>query len=65
MNTQDWTVNDHLDWIRQHAAQARFMNEIKLNVMLTTMQHDLGLSNVHSLDVVTTTNKYRAMGVIK
>lgn len=59
-------LNDSIKFIRQQANQARYMNEVKLNVMLTTWEASMGFTkSVHTLDLITTTNKYRAMGVIK
>ena len=49
--------------IRHAANRARFMNEVKLNVMLTTWEAGMGI-NAHTLDLVDTTEKYRAMGAI-
>ena len=51
--------------IQRLADQSRFMLEVWLNVQLTTWQDSMGLTEGHSLDLVTTTEKYRAMGVIK
>jgi hypothetical protein len=51
--------------IQRMGAEARFMNEIKLNVLLTTWEAGMGMESVHTLDTVTTTDKYRMMGVIQ
>jgi hypothetical protein len=52
--------------IQMQADIARYMNEVKLNVMLTTWESQMGFTeSAHSLDLVTTTNKYRMMGVIQ
>lgn len=59
-------VDESIEWIRQRAGQAKFMNEVWLNVQLTTWEASMGFTeSVHTLDLITTTNKYRAMGVIK
>ena len=59
-------VNESIEWIRQRAGQAKFMNEVWLNVQLTTWEASMGFTeSAHTLDLVTTTEKYRAMGVIK
>lgn len=51
--------------LRMQAGQARYLNEMWLNVQLTTWEHyDLGTS-VHTLDAVTTAEKFRMMGVIQ
>jgi len=53
--------------IRQLANQARFMNEVKLNVLLATMTHyDLPwveFPPITGLEVIT--DKYRRLGVIQ
>lgn len=59
-------VNESIEWIRQQAGQARYMNEVWLNVQLSTWEVSMGFTeSAHTLDLVTTTEKYRAMGVIK
>lgn len=60
-------LNESIEWIRQQAGQARYMNEVWLNVQLSTWQAGMGLSpqQGHTLDLAVTTQKYRAMGVIK
>lgn len=66
MDTQDWTVEDHINWICREADVSRYMNEVKLNVQVTTMAHYMGLvgfSTNH--DLVDVTNKYRDLGVIQ
>lgn len=66
MDTSNWTVEDHIDWMKSHGAQIRYLNEVKLNVMLTTWERSMGFEkSVHSLDLMTTTDKYRKMGVIQ
>lgn len=59
-------ANESIEWIRQQAGQSRYMSEVWLNVQLTTWEASMGFTeSVHTLDLVTTTEKYRAMGVIK
>lgn len=59
-------LNESIEWIRQRANEARFQNEVWLNVQLTTWCANMGMTEApHSLDLVETTAKYRAMGVIK
>jgi len=66
MNTTDWTAEQHIDWIRQRGAQAMYANEVWLNVQLSTWEHSMGFTeSAHTLDLVTTTEKYRQMGVIQ
>lgn len=48
-----------------HGRAFQFGNEIWLNVQLTNLSARLGFTEaVHNLDVVTTTEKYRAKGWI-
>lgn len=56
-----WEISE----VRKVADVSRYMLEVSLNVMLTSLCHTLGMEAVHSLDLVDTTNKYRAMGVIQ
>lgn len=68
MDTTNWTVEDHINWMRNLGAQSRYMGEVALNVKVTTMVHyDIpwmkGFQSNH--DLVEVTNKYRAMGVIR
>lgn len=59
-------LNESLEWIRLTANRHRFLAEVKLNVMLTTWEAGYGFDRpVHTMDVVTTTNKFRQMGVIQ
>lgn len=39
MDTSDWTVEDHISWMRHRAEQAKIMNRLALNVQVTTMVH--------------------------
>lgn len=64
-DTSAWTVEDHLDWMRTYAQQARYMNEVAFNVKVTTMTYYMGLRGYHTTDLTVTTHKYREMGVIK
>lgn len=36
-DTSDWTVDDHIEWMRHHAESLRIMNRLKLNAIVTTM----------------------------
>lgn len=63
--TNKWTLEDHLKWIKSEADVSRYLNEVKLNAMLTTFEARIGLKDhAHTLDIVTTTEKFRKMGVI-
>lgn len=55
------------EYIKRLADQTRYMNEVKLNVMVTTMVHyDLPwLKDAPITDLQDITAKYRAQGVIK
>lgn len=66
MDTTDWTVDDHIEWMRNKAGSLRYANEIWLNVKLSTWEHSMGFTkSVHTLDLDTTTEKYRALGFIQ
>ena len=36
MDTSNWTVEDHIEWIKVRGRDARFLNRIWLNVQTTT-----------------------------
>lgn len=63
--TADWTVEQHIEWIRQQAGAARYLNEQWLNVQLSTWEHYSLGSQVHTLTVEGTNEKFRALGFIK
>lgn len=65
VTTTTWSLEDHLNWIKREADVTRYLNEVKLNVMLSTFESRIGLkTHAHTLDIVTTNEKFRKMGVI-
>jgi len=51
--------------IRQIADMSRYMNEVKLNVLVTTMTHYAGINFQTNHDLTDVTDKYYSLGVIK
>lgn len=39
MDTSNWTVDDHIEWMRHHAETLRIMDRLKLNCQIATMVH--------------------------
>jgi hypothetical protein len=39
MDTSNWTVDDHIEWMRHHAETVKIMSRMALNVKVTTMVH--------------------------
>lgn len=39
MDTTDWTVDDHIEWMRHHAKTIMVMERLRLNVKVTSMVH--------------------------
>lgn len=58
-------VNESIEWIRQQAGVARYLNEVKLNVQMTSWAVHAGLGAALTMDLVKTTEKFRAMGAIQ
>lgn len=62
----DETLEDSLASVRLDADRSRFLVEVKINVIFATMRGNLGLPpHPDSVDLQTTTAKYRAMGAIQ
>lgn len=62
MDTSDWTVDDHIEWMRHHAESVKIMTRMKLNVKVTTMIHrDLPWLNYRVSDHLDPVAVQRAM----
>jgi hypothetical protein len=39
MDTSNWTVDEHIEWMHHHAKTLMVMDRLKLNVIVTTKVH--------------------------